>query len=152
MTLLFVYIGVLAALVQGGLMGHLSRRFTESRLVLAGLAATTGGLARVAGTHRLPTLLGALVVVSFGVGVVMPSLTSLVSRSVAAHEQGAALGAFQSMGSLGRVVGPLAAEVALGRWGVAAPALGAAALALLAAGGALLAAGSTGTTTSPSPR
>jgi MFS transporter, DHA1 family, tetracycline resistance protein len=136
-SFMFVYVGVLAAVVQGGLMGRLSRRFGEARLVLAGLLAIGIGCSALAATHHLATLLAVLVVVSFGAGVVTPSLTSLVSRTAGTADQGAALGAFQSVGSLARVVGPFAAEVALGRWGVAAPPLGAAALALVAAGGAL---------------
>jgi len=136
-SFVFVYVGVLAAIVQGGLVGRLSRRFGEARLVVAGLLAVSLGCAAIAATHRLATLLAVLVVVSFGTGVVMPSLSSLVSRAAGAADQGAALGAFQSVGSLARVVGPFAAEVALGRWGLAAPPLAAAVLALLAAGGAL---------------
>ena len=136
-SFVFVYLGVLAAIVQGGLMGRLSRRFGEARLVIAGLAAIALGCGAIAATHRVATLLAVLVLVSFGVGVVMPSLSSLVSRTAGATDQGAALGAFQSVGALARVGGPIAAEVALGRWGVAAPPLGAAALALVAAGGAL---------------
>jgi MFS family permease len=135
-SFVFVYVGVLAAIIQGGLMGRLSRRFGEAKLVVAGLLATGVGCGALAVTHRVATLLAVLVVVSFGAGVVTPSLSSLVSRTAGAAEQGAALGAFQSVGSLARVVGPFAAEVALGRWGVAAPPLGAAALALAAAAGA----------------
>lgn len=136
-SLMFVYVGVLAAVIQGGLMGRLSRRFGEARLVLAGLLSIAVGCSAIAATHRIAPLLAVLVVVSFGAGVVMPSLTSLVSRTAGAAGQGAALGAFQSVGSLARVIGPFAAEVALGRWGVAAPPLGAAVLALFAAVGAL---------------
>jgi multidrug resistance protein len=135
-SLMFVYVGVLAAIVQGGLLGRLSRRFGEARLVVAGLLAIVVGCSALAATHRLAPLLALLVVVSFGVGVVTPSLTSLVSRAAGAAEQGAALGAFQSVGSLARIVGPFAAQVALARWGVGAPPLGAAVLALLAAVGA----------------
>jgi hypothetical protein len=41
------------------------------------------------------------------------------------------------MGSLARVLGPFAAELALGRWGVGAPPAAAAVLAFAAAGGAV---------------
>ena len=136
-SFMFVYVGVLAAIIQGGLLGRLSRRFGEARLVVAGLLSIALGLGVLAGTHRLSTLLAILVVVSFGTGVVMPSLSSLVSRGAGHDEQGAALGAFQSMGSLARVLGPFAAELALGRWGVGAPPAAAAVLAFAAAGGAV---------------
>ncbi len=137
-TYMFVYVGVLAAIVQGGLLGRLSRRFGEARLVVAGLLSIAIGLGLLAATHRLWPLFAVLVIVSFGAGVVIPSLSSLVSRGAGHDEQGAALGAFQSMSSLARVLGPFAAELALGRWGVGAPPAGAAALALAAAGGAVM--------------
>lgn len=133
---LFVYVGVLAAAVQGGLVGRATRRFGERRLLFAGLAATAAGLVMLSMSHTLPGVMTILPVASLGSGLVMPSLSSLVSRSARADEQGAALGAFQGIGSLARVVGPFTAEVALGRWGVAAPQLGAAALAAAAAVGA----------------
>jgi multidrug resistance protein len=133
---MFVYVGVLAAIIQGGLLGRLSRRFGEARLVVTGLLSISVGLGLLAATHRLGPLFAILVIVSFGAGVVIPSLTSLVSRGAGHDEQGAALGAFQSMGSLARVLGPFTAELALGRWGVGAPPAAAAVLALVAATGA----------------
>ena len=139
MSFLFVYVGVLAVAVQGGLVGRASRRFGERALLLAGLAATAAGLVLLATAHRLGAVLAILPLVALGSGFVMPSLSSLVSKSARADEQGAALGAFQGFGSLARVVGPFSAELALGAWGVAAPQLGAAFLALAAAvGGSLL--------------
>ena len=87
--------------------------------------------------HRIGVVLTVLPALSLGIGMVMPSLSSLVSRGAAADQQGMALGAFQGIASLARVVGSFAAEVALGKWGVAAPQVGAAALAAVAAGGAV---------------
>jgi predicted MFS family arabinose efflux permease len=130
---LFVYVGVLAALVQGGLVGRATRRFGERILLLSGLAATTVGLVLLALSHSLAGVMAILPLASLGSGLAMPSLSSLVSRSARADEQGAALGAFQGIGSLARVVGPFTAELALGAWGVAAPPLGAAALSAVAA-------------------
>ena len=130
---LFVYVGVLAAGVQGGLVGRATRRFGERRLLFAGLAATASGLLMLAFSHTLAGVLAVLPLASLGSGLAMPSLSSLVSRSARADEQGAALGAFQGIGSLARVVGPISAELALGAWGVAAPPLGAAILSAAAA-------------------
>jgi DHA1 family tetracycline resistance protein-like MFS transporter len=135
-SFLFVYIGVLAAVVQGVLVGRATRWLGERRLVIGGLALGAAGLLLLASAHRLAVVLAVLPVLSLGIGMVMPSLSSLVSRGAAADQQGMALGAFQGISSLARVVGPFAAEVALGRWGVAAPQVGAAVLAALAAGGA----------------
>jgi predicted MFS family arabinose efflux permease len=135
-TLLFVYIGVLAAVVQGGLMGRLSRRFGERRLLLTGLLLTAGALALLSALQRLPEVLLLLPVLSLGTGLVNPSLSALVSGSAGAEEQGEALGAFQGIGSLARVVGPFLGEITLGSAGIGAPAASAAVLSFLAAGGA----------------
>lgn len=134
---LFVYIGVLAAFVQGGVVGRLSRRIGETRLLLAGLLLSAAGLVLLGGTARsLPVTLVVLPIVALGQGFSLPSLSSLVSRSAGAGEQGEVLGAYQGISSLARVVGPFAGEIALGNVSVAAPPLGAAAIALVAAGGA----------------
>jgi predicted MFS family arabinose efflux permease len=135
-SFLFVYVGVLAAVVQGGLVGRATRWLGERRLVIGGLTLVAIGLLLLASAHRLGVVLAVLPALSLGAGMVMPSLSSLVSRSAAADQQGMALGAFQGISSLARVVGPFAAEVALGKWGVAAPQVGAAVLAAVAAGGA----------------
>ena len=135
-SFLFVYVGVLAAVVQGVLVGRATRWLGERRLVIGGLALGAVGLLLLASAHSLGVVLAVLPVLSLGIGMVMPSLSALVSRGAAADQQGMALGAFQGISSLARVVGPFAAEVALGSWGVAAPQVGAAVLAALAAGGA----------------
>ena len=133
---LFVYVGVPAVAVQGGLVGRATRRFGERPLLFAGLVSTAVGLVLLAAAHRLAGVLTVLPLVALGTGFVTPSLSSLVSRSARADEQGAALGAFQGIGSLARVIGPFTAELAVGAWGVAAPPLGAAVLTVAAAVGA----------------
>ena len=45
-------------------------------------------------------------VASFGVAVVRPCLTTLLTKSVGRHEQGAALGTNQSFSSISQIVGP----------------------------------------------
>ncbi|HVN32784.1 MAG TPA: MFS transporter [Thermoanaerobaculaceae bacterium] len=135
-SFLFVYIGVLAAIVQGVLVGRATRWLGERRLVIGGLAVGAVGLLLLASAHRLGVVLAVLPALSLGIGMVMPSLSALVSRGVSADQQGLALGAFQGIASLARVAGPFTAEVALGSWGVAAPQVGAAVLAAAAAGGA----------------
>lgn len=135
---LFVYIGVLAALVQGGLVGRLARRVGERSLVMTGLLCSSGGLALLATGHRLGWILAVLPLIALGQGLTMPSLSALASHTASPTEQGEVLGAYQAVGSLARVVGPFVGEIALGTIGVAAPTLGAAVLALLAAVGAAL--------------
>ena len=124
---MFVYAGVLGALVQGGLVGRLAPRFGERRLITAGAAiaaAAAGALPFAGSTGRLLLVLAALAV---GHGLLAPSLSSLTSRLVPSHEVGALMGASQGVSSLGRIVGPFWAEWAYGASGPAAPYLSAAA-------------------------
>lgn len=137
-SLLFVYLGVLAAVVQGGIVGRLSRRFAEHRLLIAGLVLAAAGLAAIAPQHRLGPVMLVMPLVALGLGLVNPSLSSLVSRRAAAHAQGEVLGAYQGVASLARVVGPLAGELAYGAVGAGAPAVGAAVLMALGALAVLL--------------
>ena len=57
MGLLFVYIGVLAALSQGYLVGRVVARWGETRVMIGGLAGTAAGLLLVGLSHDLWLLL-----------------------------------------------------------------------------------------------
>lgn len=119
--LLFVYAGVLGALVQGGLVRSLAPRFGEGRLVVAGTLLAflaLGSLPYVAG---LPLLLVLLAVLALGVGLASPSLSSLTSKLVEADEVGGVMGVYQSLSSLGRIAGPMWGEVVYGSLGFAWP-------------------------------
>jgi MFS family permease len=108
---LLVVIGVVATIVQGGLIGRLSKKFGEKRLIQVGLGTTALGLvlipvAGLAGSYAL--LFPAAILLATGTGMYNPSLNSLLSRSVQEDEQGVALGVGQSSSALGRVFGPAA--------------------------------------------
>jgi multidrug resistance protein len=111
---LFVYAGVIGAVVQGGLMGRLVRRFGERRLLIAGLVLAAVAVGSVPYPTGLPALLVILAVFAVGQGLIQPSLTSLTSRLVEPGEVGGAMGAYQAFSSLARIVGPLWAELAFG--------------------------------------
>jgi len=112
---LFAYVGLIAVVIQGGLIGKLVKRFGEMPLVMFGalcfaislfavpmVGPTAGGLA------------GLLVgggIFSMGNSLATPALTSLASKSVGAAEQGTVLGVTQSVASLARAVGPTLAAV-----------------------------------------
>lgn len=117
----FAYIGLLAALVQGGLVGRLSKRFGEVALVKAGMLLTAVGLflfvpLRTAWLLHLTTIPFAL-----GFGTNNPSLSSLVSRGAPKQDQGRVLGAMQALGSLMRIIGPPAGTALFGSFGSSSP-------------------------------
>ena len=105
----FAYVGVLSALLQGGLIGPLARRFGEERLLLCGLALIGVGLLTMTIARSLAVLVLAMSALALGMGLMQPSLNSLISRRAGREEQGEVLGVSQSVGSLSRVLGPAAA-------------------------------------------
>ncbi|MFV2072367.1 MAG: MFS transporter [Thermoanaerobaculales bacterium] len=56
-----------------------------------------------------------------GQGIAYPSLSALTSKLAGPDEVGGVMGVYQSMSSLGRIVGPFWAEIAYGRIGFAWP-------------------------------
>lgn len=118
---LFAYMGVLMSLMQGGLIGRLARRFGERRLVVAGTLMLAAGMGVVPLAPGLGGLLGALALLAFGVGMNTPSLSSLISRSAGADEQGSVLGVSQSVSSLARILGPAWGGFVFERFGPASP-------------------------------
>jgi MFS transporter, DHA1 family, tetracycline resistance protein len=110
---LFGYVGVIGALIQGGLIGRLVKRFGELQLVIAGALLFTTSLFVIPLTGPQTGLLTLLLVGAlFAVGNALstPSLMSLASKSVGRGEQGGVLGVTQSVASLARAVGPLIAS------------------------------------------
>jgi DHA1 family tetracycline resistance protein-like MFS transporter len=112
---LFAYVGILAVIVQGGLIGKLVKRFGELTLVIVGAFLFAGSLFAVPFVGPQAGGLLALLIggglFSIGNSLSAPSLTSLASKSVGPAEQGSVLGVTQSVASLARAVGPALAAV-----------------------------------------
>ena len=138
----FLVVGVVATVVQGGLIGPLVKRFGEWRLTLAGLGFVIAGCLLIPLATRAnaqPVVFSAVAILALGTGLVTPCLRSLVSRRLDSEGQGAALGSLQGLQSLGSFVGPPLAGLAYETTGRQSPFwLGIALLvgvALLVAGG-----------------
>ena len=117
----FAYVGVCAVLIQGVLLGRLQPRFGEARLVVSGLALMAIGLAGLAVAPWDWTLYPIVGLVALGTGLSIPSLTSLISRRVAASEQGRVMGGTQALLSLTMILGPTMAGLSFERVGTSAP-------------------------------
>ncbi|HVF54652.1 MAG TPA: MFS transporter [Pyrinomonadaceae bacterium] len=110
---LFAYIGLLAVIVQGVLIGRLVKRFGELPLVVAGALLLATSLIILPYVGPTPQWAGGvagllLIMTCFSVGnsFATPTLTSIASKSVGAAEQGGVMGVTQSAASLARAVGP----------------------------------------------
>jgi MFS transporter, DHA1 family, tetracycline resistance protein len=126
----FAYTGLLAALVQGGLIRHLARRFGESLLVRQGAVALGLGLLAIPFVHSLIPLLAAMALLAYGAGVSNPSLASLISLKSKEEELGSTLGVSQSAASLARILGPALAGLVFAVFGRSGPFLAGAAIML----------------------
>ncbi|MCY4055715.1 MAG: MFS transporter [Cyanobacteria bacterium MAG CAR4_bin_6] len=112
----FMLVGVVAALVQGGLIGPLSRWLGERRLTMVGIGLVLAGCLLVClaqpeanpqgGPMAQPTIYSAVVLLAGGVGVTAPSLRAMISRRLDAGSQGQGLGSLQALNSLGTSIGP----------------------------------------------
>ncbi|HSD21341.1 MAG TPA: MFS transporter [Anaeromyxobacter sp.] len=129
----FAYIGVLLVIVQGGLIGRLSRRFGEKPLLVAGLVLQAIALASLPFARTVPGLLVATAPLAIGAGLTQPALSALLSRFARAQDQGGTLGIGESAAAFGRIIGPEAGTWTFGQWSVAFPYVGGAALMALAA-------------------
>lgn len=107
---LFAYVGFIAVIIQGVLIGRLVKRFGELPLILVGALFFAGSLFAVPfvgpQTGGLLALLIGGGIFSLGNSLATPALSTLASKSTGAAEQGSVLGLLQSSGSLARAVGP----------------------------------------------
>jgi MFS family permease len=106
---MFVFIGLILVLVQGGIVRRLASPVGEKRLALAGLAFGVAAFLALAMAMQLGLFFGALALMAFSIGLASPTLSALVSLYSSESDQGANLGIFRSAGSLARAIGPLMA-------------------------------------------
>lgn len=109
---LFAFCGLVAAFVQGGMIGRLVKAFGEPRLVWASLLVVAVAMVIIPIVSGLALLLLALALFSGGSGVNRAPTMGMISKSADADEQGAMMGVAQSVGTLARIVGPVFATTA----------------------------------------
>ena len=99
-------IGLLSALVQGGLTGPLTRRFGEVAIIRVSMISTVVGFILLT---RASNLLQVLLAVSYFIisnAMINPAVSALISRRTK-EGQGISMGINNAFQSLGRTVGPL---------------------------------------------
>jgi MFS family permease len=97
---------VVGLIVQGGLIRRLVPRFGEARLAAIGFATLAIGYPLLGIGTSLVLLAMATLVSSIGNSLLRPSLTALVTRQAAPHEQGVVLGLTQSLSSISAIAAP----------------------------------------------
>jgi predicted MFS family arabinose efflux permease len=110
--LFFGFIGLVIVIVQGGLIGRLTKRLGEWPLAIAGpLLVAVGMLAFTSTAWRpsLAVLLLAGAVNAAGRSFQQPTVSSLISKFSDPRDHGVVFGLYHGLGSLARVIGPLLA-------------------------------------------
>jgi len=106
---LFMYLGLLSAIIQGGLVGRLNKIFGEQKLLLAGNAFMAAGMLLLPfATKELFIVFNMIAIACIAVsnGCLTPGISSMLSQVADKKEQGQVLSMNQSFSSLGRVIGP----------------------------------------------
>lgn len=104
--LLFTVLGIVAVIIQGGLIGRLSKRFGDMNLMKGGLLLSAAGLILILFSSNMTSLLLTSSIYHIGTSLIGPSSSSLVTQ-YSKQNQGTSLGIMQSFGSLGRIAGPV---------------------------------------------
>lgn len=105
---LFTFIGFVMVIVQGGLIGRLSKKCSEASLVGAGALLLSIGLLLTACIKSVGGLYFSMAVLAVGLSILNPSNQSLTSKLADPEKVGGVLGVGQSLSTLGRVLGPIA--------------------------------------------
>ncbi len=111
----FAYGGLLGIILQGGLMGRLVKKLGERTLVWTGYLFTGIAFVLVALSRTILQFLGANTVNSYGMGVLRPSITALITHKAGKHEQGVVLGLTQSITSISSIIAPAIAGAMIDR-------------------------------------
>lgn len=116
----FTWIGVLIVIVQGGMIGPVTRKFGDLPAATVGAGVLTGGqvltmmmvpLGFVIGGISLVGVLLTTSLVCIGFALVNPTLASAASKRSKDGQVGGSLGVVQGFGALGQVSGLLLAGV-----------------------------------------
>ena len=108
----FILVGIVAAVVQGGLFRLLTKRFNDRRLLITGMVGMAVSIGIVPFLASTRALYGWTVLLAFSNSIMSPAATGLVSTFAGANEQGTVLGVAQSLSALGRFSGPAVIGIA----------------------------------------
>ncbi len=102
---IFMIMGLAGALVQGGLVGRLTKKYGEGIVIQIGIVISTIGFALILFIDSFATAAIFLTVFGVGNGFIRPSVSALITKkSTSGH--GSTTGLLSSFDSLGRIVGP----------------------------------------------
>lgn len=103
---MFLIMGIISALVQGGMIGRLVKRLGEPRVLTLGLCLYGIGFFTIPISGNFWALSLVLSLFGAGQGMIRATATAMITQRTTIG-QGVTTGAISSMDSLGRILGPL---------------------------------------------
>ena len=104
---MFGIVGLSSAIVQGGLIGPITKLLGKKRILFVGSFLIMVTLAIIPYAGNFLWLAVDSIFLSLGTGMLQPTLLSLISEVTSNAEQGITLGVNQSLSALARMFGPL---------------------------------------------
>lgn len=110
-SLSFAYVGIIMVLTQGYFIRKWIPKYGEKKTLLFGLVAMMLSFIGIGLSYTIPVLALVMTLLAIGNGCMRPPIVGLASVIADEEEQGYVLGVMNSMGAVGRIVGPI-----LGGW------------------------------------
>lgn len=101
----FAVFGLVGIVVQGGLVRVMVARMGETPTAIIGLFASAVGLWGIGVSTHQSEFYASVAAFAVGAALAVPAISGLISRLVSPRQQGAVLGVYQSVTSLGRGAG-----------------------------------------------
>ncbi|RJS61167.1 MFS transporter [Bacillus sp. PK3_68] len=101
----FMIMGFASAIVQGGLVGRLTKKFGEGIVIQIGILVSAIGFGLILLVNNFATAAIFLTIFGIGNGVIRPSVSALLTKT-STSGYGNATGLLSSFDSLGRIIGP----------------------------------------------
>ncbi len=102
----YVWMGLVAVFIQGGLIRVLVKRISEKKLFLLGSLLMGIALGAIPFARNVAGLTAIMILMTVGASLAVPTLTSLISKESTAENYGVTMGISQSFSAMARAIGP----------------------------------------------
>jgi MFS family permease len=121
LSYIFIYIGLIQIFMQGFLIGKISKRFGEEKLIAAGSIIMAVGTFLMPIFRNLAAFYLTNAALAAGVGLTNTAIPAFLSKRASSNEQGSVLGVASSVTSISNIPGPLFAGLIYDLAGSIAP-------------------------------
>ncbi|MCZ2809669.1 MAG: MFS transporter [Candidatus Bathyarchaeota archaeon] len=134
MSYFFIYIGAIQIILQGLVIGRLTKKVGEEKLIAFGPLLLMFGIFLMPLIPNIAVFSFSLTMIAFGSGMMRTVVPSFISKITPTNEQGGTLGLANSVASIANVPGPLIGGSLFEFAGLATPFFASAAMLIVAFG------------------